>query len=88
MREIIQGYGSDGRPSVAKPGLPELPLPGAAGALPTAHFGCALADGPAHHLSVVPDLSTAQPDLLKLLHTMAVECSDVIEHTSCSEPSL
>lgn len=51
---------SDGRPSVAKPGLPEGPLQGAAGALPTARFGCALADGPARRLSVVPELSTAQ----------------------------
>ena len=50
---------SGGRPSVAKPGLPELPLPGAAGALPAARFDCALEDGPGHHSSVVPDLSTA-----------------------------
>lgn len=80
-------HDSDGRPSVAKPGLPEPPLPGAAGALPTARSGYALADGSAHRLSVVPDLSTAQPHSLTLLHSMAMQCSDVGEHTSCSESS-
>ena len=57
--EGMQGYSPGDRPSVAKPGLPELRLPDAAGAQPTARFGCALADGPGHCSSVVPDVSTA-----------------------------